>query len=117
MTQAKAAANAAKAAKERADALAEQLKQADAAQAALKESNQKLIDARSAAEAKARDAEAGVARMKDQLQKAGLDGQATRDALAKAEASGKQAAAFVAAVAQRLRTAPTRRGQRHAQRP
>jgi chemotaxis protein histidine kinase CheA len=106
LTQSKAAAQAAKVAKEQADKLAAKLKEADAAQTALKASNQKLTDAQTAADAKVRDAEANVARLQEQLEKAGLDGKTARAALTKAEASGKQAAAFAAAVAQRLRAAP-----------
>jgi chemotaxis protein histidine kinase CheA len=103
---AKTAANEKKVAKEELDALAAKLKQANTARASLREANQKLTDAQAAADANARDAQANVARLREQVEKAGLDSQAARDALAKAETSGKRAAAFTAAVAQRLRAAP-----------
>jgi len=67
---------------------------------------QKLSADKSAADAKARDADSTLAQLREQAQKADTDAKAARDALAKASAAGKQAATFAAAVAQRVQAAP-----------
>ena len=101
----------AKQARDRAAALAAQIKQAETEQAALKQSAEKMASDKATAEAKAREAEAGLAPLRDRLAKAEADAKAAQDRADEAQAvvaaTQKKSAAATAEIARRLKVAPT----------
>jgi uncharacterized phage infection (PIP) family protein YhgE len=95
-------ADATKQARERAESLARQIKQAEAARNGLTASLDKATADKSTADAKLRDAATTLTALRNQLTKAEADARAAAEKSDEAEAARKQAAAFAAAVARRL---------------
>jgi hypothetical protein len=98
----RAGADAAKQVRERADPLARQIQQAEAARNELKATLDKATADKSTADSKLRDADTTLTALRNQLGKAEADARAAAEKSDEAEAARKQVAAFAAEVAKRL---------------
>ena len=82
------------------------MRQAEAGQAGLKESVEKLTADKTSADAKLREVDANLSVMRDRIARAEADAKTAKEQFETAEAARKQSAAFAAELAQRLRIAP-----------